>query len=72
MASGLRNDSLGLWYDAKSAVAQSISDLKSSVFQCKSKLEEEYHNSNPMFNSRHNASNGDSRSVNSASPEQKH
>ena len=27
--SAFRNESLGLWYDAKSAVAQFIADLKS-------------------------------------------
>ena len=31
MASAFRNESLGLWYDAKSGVLQSIAELKSQV-----------------------------------------
>ena len=46
LSSTFRNESLGLWYDAKSCVAQGIADLKSKVMDKKMYLDQEFLNNN--------------------------
>ena len=41
LSSQFRNESLGLWYDAKSLVAEGIADLKSQVVDLKLQLDQE-------------------------------
>ena len=53
LPSAFRNESLGLWYDAKSTVAQNLADLKTQVNFRKQNFEIQMKVNNPImsFNS---------------------